>query len=87
MNNAGIFDSSEPGLTEEPGDNFLTTLQVNVHGAYFCTKRLLPLLLWSDDPHILNVGSSSGILGPELGDAYGVSKAALHALTLATAND
>lgn len=87
INNAGVFDANEPGLTEEPDENFLTTLQVNVHGAYFCTKRLLPLLLQSDDPRILNVGSSSGILGPELRDAYGVSKAALHALTLATANE
>ncbi len=87
VNNAGIFDRTEPGLTEEPDDNFLTTLQVNVHGAYFCTKRLLPLLLRSDDPHILNLGSSAGIMGPDMRGAYGVSKAALHALTLATANE
>ncbi len=87
VNNAGIFDNSEPGLTEEPDNNFLTTLQVNVHGAYFCTKRLLPLLLRSDDPRIVNVGSDSGIMGPEMRGAYGVSKAALHALTLATANE
>lgn len=87
VNNAGIFDKSEPGLTVEPDDNFLTTLQVNVHGAYFCTKRLLPLLLRSDDPHIINLGSSSGIMGPDMRDAYGVSKAAVHALTLATANE
>lgn len=87
VNNAGVLDGSEPGLTDGADDSFLTTLQVNVHGAYFCTKRLLPLLLRSNDPRIVNVGSSSGILGPGLRDSYGVSKAALHALTLATANE
>ncbi len=87
VNNAGVLDESETGLTEGADDTFLTTMQVNVHGAYFCTKRFLPLLLRSDDPRILNVGSSSGILGPGMRDSYGVSKAALHALTLATANE
>ena len=87
VNNAGVYDGSQPSVTAEPDDTFLTTFQINVHGAYFCTKRLLPLLLRSDDPRILNVGSDAGILGPDLRDSYGVSKAALHALTLATAND
>ena len=87
VNNAGVLDESERGLTEGPDDSFIKTMQVNVHGPYYCTKRILPLLLRSDDPRILNVGSGSGILGPNMRDSYGVSKAALHALTLATANE
>ena len=87
VNNAGILDESDTGLTQSPDDVFLKTMQVNVHGAYFCTKRFLPLLLRSDDPRILNIGSSSGILNAGMRDSYGVSKAALHALTLATANE
>ena len=87
VNNAGVLDESERGLTQGPDDSFLTTMQINLHGPYFCTKRILPLLLKSDDPRILNVGSGSGILGPNMRDSYGVSKAALHALTLATANE
>ena len=87
VNNAGVLDVNEQGLTDGSDESFLSTLQVNVHGAYFCTKRLLPLLLRSGDPRILNVGSGSGILGPGLRGSYGVSKAALHALTLATANE
>ena len=77
VNNAGVLDTNEQGLTDGSDESFLSTLQVNVHGAYFCTKRLLPLLLRSDDPRILNVGSGSGILGPGLRGSYGVSKAAL----------
>ena len=87
INNAGVFDQSEPGLTDEPDENFFNTMRINVHGAYFCTKRLLPLLLKSDDPHIINLGSTSGMYGPELKGAYGVSKAAVHAMTFATANE
>ena len=87
VNNAGVLYGSEPGLTAGLDESFLSTLQVNVCGAYFCTKRLLPLLLQSSDPRIVNVGSMSGMLGPNMRNSYGVSKAALHALTLATANE
>ena len=87
VNNAGVLDDSDSGLTSGPDDTFLTTFQVNVHGAYFCTKRLLPLLRRSNHPRVLNIGSTMGILGPGLRNSYGVSKAALHALTLATANE
>ena len=87
VNNAGVLYGSEPGLTSGPDETFLSTIQVNVGGAYFCTKRLLPLLLKSSDPRIVNVGSMSGMLGRNMRDSYGVSKAALHALTIATANE
>jgi NAD(P)-dependent dehydrogenase (short-subunit alcohol dehydrogenase family) len=56
-------------------------------GSYLCTKRLLPALLKSSDPRIVNVGSNSGIFGPNMSSSYGVSKAALHALTIGTANE
>ena len=87
INNAGVLYGSESGLTSGPDDTFLSTMQVNVGGAYFCTKRLLPLLLKSNDPRIVNVGSMSGMIGRNMRNSYGVSKAALHALTVATANE
>ena len=55
--------------------------------ASVCTKRLLPLLLRSSDPRVVNLGSTAGILGPNVRSGYGVSKAALHALTIATASE
>ena len=87
VNNAGVLLGDERGLTTGSDESFLSTLQVNVFGAYSCTKRLLPLLLRSDDPRIVNVGSMSGMMGRNMRNSYGVSKAALHALTLATANE
>ena len=87
VNNAGILLPKDASLTEQPDDVFEETLRVNVIGAYLCTKRLLPLLLRSDDPRIVNVGSTAGLMGPKMSGAYGVSKAALHALTIALAGE
>ena len=87
VNNAGVWFGNELDLTSTPDQRFLTNLNVNLLGPYLCTKRLLPLLLKSDDPRIVNTGSTSGIFSPELFGAYGVTKAALHALTIATATE
>ena len=87
VNNAGVWFGDVFDLTGGDDQGLMTSLRVNVEAAYLCTKRLLPLLLASDDPRIVNVGSTSGIFGPNLKTAYGVSKAALHALTIATANE
>ena len=40
VNNAGVLYDREPDLTTGSDEQFLSTLQVNVAGAYFCTKRL-----------------------------------------------
>jgi NAD(P)-dependent dehydrogenase (short-subunit alcohol dehydrogenase family) len=48
---------------------------------------MLPLLLKSNDPRIVNVGSTSGVMSSRLNGVYSVSKVALHGLTIATANE
>ena len=87
VNNAGVFPSPDEGLSSLPDEVFEQTIRINVFGPYLCTKRLLPLLLKSEDPRVVNVGSNSGIMSPSLSGIYGLSKAALHALTIATANE
>ena len=87
INNAGVSPSEIGALSDIPDEIFEQTLRINVSGPYLCAKRLLPLLLMSDDPRIVNVGSTSGVMSPSLSGVYGVSKAALHALTIATANE
>lgn len=87
VNNAGILLPEDQSLASQQDDVFEQTMRVNVFGPYLCTKRLLPLLLRSDDPRIVNVGGNSGIISPHLSGVYGVSKAALHALTIAFANE
>jgi NAD(P)-dependent dehydrogenase (short-subunit alcohol dehydrogenase family) len=39
------------------------------------------------DPRVINVGSRSGLLTPNLQSAYGISKVGLHGLTIATAHE
>ena len=87
VNNAGVSPSSIGALLNLPDEVFEQTFQINVFGPYLCTKRLLPLLLKSGDPRVVNVGSTSGLMSPGLSGVYGVSKVALHALTIATANE
>jgi NAD(P)-dependent dehydrogenase (short-subunit alcohol dehydrogenase family) len=87
VNNAGVSPESIGALSSLPDEEFERTLRINVFGPYLCTKRMLPLLLKSEDPRIVNVGSTSGVMSSRLNGVYGVSKAALHALTIATANE
>ena len=87
VNNAGVSTEDEGALSSLPDEEFDRILRINVYGPYLCTKRMLPLLLKSDDPRIVNVGSTSGVMSSSLNGVYGVSKAALHALTIATANE
>ena len=87
VNNAGVSTEDEGALSSLPDEEFDRILRINVYGPYLCTKRMLPLLLKSEDPRIVNVGSTSGVMSSSLNGVYGVSKAALHALTIATANE
>lgn len=79
VNNAGVLPDDDGDLLGQPDDAFESTMRVNVFGPYLCTKRLAPLLLKSDDPRVVNIGSSMGVLSQGLSGAYSVSKAALNA--------
>lgn len=87
VNNAGVSTTDSGALLSLADKVVDQTLRINVFGPYLCTKRMLPLLLKSEDPRIVNVGSTSGVMSSNLRGVYGVSKAALHALTIATANE
>lgn len=87
VNNAGISPADSGALLNLPDEAFDQTIRVNVLSPYLCTKRLLPLLLKSEDPRIVNVGSGSGVMSSNMSGVYGVSKVALHGLTIATANE
>jgi NAD(P)-dependent dehydrogenase (short-subunit alcohol dehydrogenase family) len=87
INNAGISPAPAEKITSITDEVFEETFRVNVFGPYFCTKRLVPLLLKSNDPRVINVGSTMGIMTSELRGVYSVSKTALHSLTIAMANE
>lgn len=56
-------------------------LEVNLTGALVCVQQFLALLLRSSTPKVLLVGSIQGLVPTHGTGAYGVSKAALTALT------
>lgn len=92
VNNAGIHPSRWEGhntysLLNLTDDKFERIFRVNVLAPYVCTKIMLPLLMKCEEPKVINVGSTSGIMSTNLNGVYGMSKAALHALTIATSNE
>jgi NAD(P)-dependent dehydrogenase (short-subunit alcohol dehydrogenase family) len=87
VNNAGIHEPSGPVLLQQQDAVFHEIMNVNVTAPYLITKRLLPYIRRGRDPRIINIGSCSGLINARLRGAYGVSKAALHALTVAMASE
>ena len=87
VNNAGVYPDPGLGVLGTPDYLLEETFQINVFGPYIYSKKLLPLLLESTEPRILNLGSSGGIMSKGLHGIYGVSKAAIHALTIGMANE
>ena len=90
INNAGInFDFQQQTLAADL-DDVQNTLNTNLFGAWRMTQACLPLLEKSQHGRIVNVSSGAGsFAGPrglqEQGGglpAYGISKAALNALTV-----
>lgn len=84
VNNAGVLGSGR--VLDDPED-FAASMAVMVHGPYLLMHHLVPRMVSQDYGRIVNVSSgwgafSEGVAGPA---AYGVAKAALNALTVATA--
>lgn len=70
-------------------DEVRRTLETNLFGAWRTAQAFLPLLRRSAHPRVVNVSSESGSLEHMSGGtpAYGVSKAALNAVTRKLADE
>ena len=83
VNDAGVSGPSKtrPIWEEDPSD-FWRVFEVNVLGAYLCSRAVLPAMVKRGSGRIINVGSGAAYLpvspGNALGIAYGPSKAALY---------
>lgn len=80
INNAGIlpeFKSFDHFSTEE----IENTIGINFYGAVYSMKELLPLILESPSPAIINIDSSAALMPLAGTSVYSASKAALKALT------
>ncbi|MFJ4317150.1 SDR family oxidoreductase [Streptomyces lavendulae] len=89
VNNAAInYDTARRAVSVDLGE-VRRTLETNLFGAWRTAQAFLPLLRRSAHARLVNVSSESGSLEHMSGGtpAYGVSKAALNALTRKLADE
>ncbi len=85
VNNAGV---GHVGSIEECSlEEWRKLMQVNVEGPFLVTQAALPLLLQSERPCIVNIGSVAGLVGVKRRFAYCASKGAVVSMTRSLAAD
>jgi len=85
VNNAGVGHVGTI-LNTEP-DDLERLWQINVRGAYFLSRAVLPAMISRRAGSIINLGSVAALIGMEARFAYTVSKHAVMGMTRAMAMD
>ena len=80
INNAGVAGPSAK-LEDTNFDDWQNTLNVNLNGAFLCSKAAIPLLKLADGGSIINIGSTSSFMGTPLRSPYSATKWGLIGLT------
>ncbi|MFI5227188.1 MAG: SDR family NAD(P)-dependent oxidoreductase, partial [Candidatus Limnocylindrales bacterium] len=85
VNNAGVMFAK--GVLETTEDEWDQTIDVNLKGAYLCSKAVVPIMIRQGQGSIVNMSSNSGLYHPSAMrfTEYVVSKAGLNGLTKAMA--
>jgi NAD(P)-dependent dehydrogenase (short-subunit alcohol dehydrogenase family) len=83
VNNAGLAKSRPLAKTDEAF--WRAILEVNLTGAYLCTRAALPAMLAADRGRIVNVASTAGLRGYAYCTAYCAAKHGLVGFTRALA--
>lgn len=85
VNNAGIMVTK--GVLETSEDDWDRTIDINLKGAYLCSKEVAPIMLAQEAGTIINMSSNSGLYHPSAMrfTEYVVSKAGMNGLTKALA--
>lgn len=76
VNNAGIAGPTG-GIETLKSDEWRQTIDVNLHGQFYCTRLAVPLLKASDHASIICLSSVAGRLGYAQRTAYAASKWAI----------
>lgn len=80
INNAGI--AGPTGRLEEIGiEDWQRTVDVDLNGAFYCTRRAIPLLRRSTNASIVNIASNAALFGLPLRSPYTACKWAMIGLT------
>lgn len=80
INNASVL-GPRVALSEHPVDEWRQTIDVNLHGTFIATRKVLPLMLEAGDGVVINVSSGAAVPPRDRWGAYAVSKAAVEAFT------
>ena len=80
VNNAGISGPTANTECITPAD-WQRTIDVNLNGAFYCSRLAIPLLKASGGGSIINIGSTAGLHGYPLRAPYAASKWALIGFT------
>jgi 3-oxoacyl-[acyl-carrier protein] reductase len=85
VNNAGVMIAKDVRETSE--DDWDVTIDINLKGAYLCSKEVAPLMIAQGSGRIINMSSNSGLYHPSAMrfTEYVVSKAGMNGLTKAMA--
>ena len=86
VNNAGVHDQMQPA-EQFSDDIWDMVFDVNVRGMAFAIRAALRHMLPAQSGAIVNMGSTSALLGNNGGAAYSASKGAVHSLTKQVAHD
>lgn len=80
INNAGIGGPTGPIEVLDP-EAWCRTLDVNLHGAFHCLRRAVPVMKARGGGSIVNISSTAGFLGYPLRTPYAAAKWAIIGLT------
>lgn len=85
VNDAGVMVAK--GLFETTEDDWDQTIDINLKGAYLCSKAVAPIMIAQEGGTIINMSSNSGLYHPSAMrfTEYVVSKAGMNGLTKAMA--
>jgi 3-oxoacyl-[acyl-carrier protein] reductase len=85
VNNAGVMVTK--GVLETDEDDWDRTIDINLKGAYLCSKAVAPVMIRQEGGRIINISSNSGLYHPSAMrfTEYVVSKAGMNGLTKAMA--
>jgi len=79
VNNAAVFFQQD--IETAPDETLQSTVRVNVEGALYCTRAVLPGMRGQESGRIVNISSTAGVSGSPTDVAYGASKAGVLGLT------
>lgn len=80
VNNAAVMDNLSPFDEQQPG-LWQRDLNVNLTGAYNCSKSVWPGMMKKSWGRMINISSVAGLMGATLQPSYGATKAGLIGLT------